>query len=372
MPHPAPIKGMILAAGRGTRVRPLTENIPKPMIPILGHPVMEYLVAHLARHAVNQIMVNVAWHHAQIENYFGDGNRWGVQLGYSFEGMRDHGDIVPRPMGSAGAMRKIQDFGGFFDCTTLVVCGDALFDLNITAAVAEHRKRKALATVITTDVPREQVHNYGIVLTHDDDRVASFQEKPSMHEARSTRASTGIYIFEPQVMELIPAGTPFDIGGDLFPLLVAQDMPFYAQNQKFSWIDIGRISDYWSVLQRVMRGEIADMRMPGEEIRPGIWVGLNTSIDWPKVNIRGPVHIGSGARVEAGASIVGPTWIGHGCHIRPNASVTRSVLFEYTRIGAGMSVEDSILSPQYCVHRDGDAVFVGDDETALRWGDARL
>jgi mannose-1-phosphate guanylyltransferase len=117
---------------------------------------------------------------------------------------------------------------------------------------------------------------------------------------------------------------------------------------------------------------VADMHMPGEEARPGVWVGLNTSIDWPKVNIRGPVYVGAGARIEPGVTIVGPAWIGHGSHIRANASVSRSVIFEYTRVGAGMTVEDSILSPQYCVHRNGEAVFVGDDETALRWGDARL
>jgi len=130
---------MILAAGQGTRVRPLTRDLPKPMVPILGKPVMEYLIEHLARHGVTEIMVNVAWHHHKIEEYFGDGHRWGVQIGYSYEGVRDHGDMLPRPMGSAGGMRRIQDFSGFFDETTLVLCGDALIDLDITAALAEHQ-----------------------------------------------------------------------------------------------------------------------------------------------------------------------------------------------------------------------------------------
>ena len=131
-------KGMILAAGQGTRVRPLTKDLPKPMVPILGKPVMEYLIEHLARHGITEIMVNVAFHHHKIEQYFGDGHRWGVQIGYAYEGVRDHGDIVPRPMGSAGGMRRIQDFSGFFDETTLVICGDAIIDLDITAALAEH------------------------------------------------------------------------------------------------------------------------------------------------------------------------------------------------------------------------------------------
>lgn len=367
-----PVKGMILAAGRGTRVRPLTSDLPKPMIPILGRPVMEYLVEHLARHAVTEIMVNVAWHHHRIENYFGDGHRFGVSIGYSFEGKRDHGELVPDPMGSAGAMRKIQDFGGFFDTTALVVCGDALFDLDLTEALAEHRERRALATVIVLDVPRNEVQNYGVVVANDDGQVRSFQEKPAPAAAKSTLASTGIYIFEPEIIELIPRGVPFDIGSQLFPLLVDKGLPFYAQNRAFHWIDIGRVTDYWTVLQRVLRGEVAQMQMPGRQVRPGVWVGLNTSVDWDNVRVEGPVYIGAGARVEAGVSIVGPAWIGHGCHLRADASISRSIIFEYTRVGAGMSVEDSILSSQYCVHRNGDAVFVGDDETTLRWGDARL
>lgn len=114
-------KAMILAAGQGTRVRPLTKTVPKPMIPILGKPVMEYLIEHLARHGVKEIMVNLAHNHQKIEAYFGDGHRWGVEIGYSYEGAVEHGEIVPKPVGSAGGMRRIQDFGGFFDETTLVI-----------------------------------------------------------------------------------------------------------------------------------------------------------------------------------------------------------------------------------------------------------
>jgi NDP-sugar pyrophosphorylase family protein len=110
------------------------------MVPILGKPVMEYLIEHLARHGITEIMVNVAYHHQKIEEYFGDGSRWGVEIGYSYEGVRESGDVVPRPMGSAGGMRRIQDFSGFFDQTTLVLCGDALIDLDITAAIAEHHE----------------------------------------------------------------------------------------------------------------------------------------------------------------------------------------------------------------------------------------
>jgi mannose-1-phosphate guanylyltransferase len=364
-------KAMILAAGQGTRIRPLTKGMPKPMIPILGKPVLEYLIEHLARHGVRQIMINVAYHHWKIENYFGDGQRWGVEIGYSYEGQRQHGDIVPKPRGSAGGMRHIQDFSGFFDETTLVICGDAIIDLDITAALAEHHAQKAMASVVTLEVPRDQVKNYGVVVANPQGKVLSFQEKPKPEEALSNLASTGIYIFEPAVLELVPHDQEFDIGSELFPMLVQQGLPFYAQSRPFHWIDIGRVSDYWTVLQRVLAGEIADMRMPGKEVRPGVWVGLNTRIDWDSVSIEGPVYIGSGSRIEAGASIQGPAWLGNGCLLRTGSQLTRSVLFDYTRLNAAASLTESIASPHYVVDRHGHTTYQGEEGTSLRWGDAR-
>lgn len=364
-------KAMILAAGQGTRVRPLTKHTPKPMVPILGKPVMEYLVEHLERYGVKEIMVNVAFMHWKIENYFGDGHRWGVELGYSYEGMREHGEVVCKPVGSAGGMRKIHDFGGFFDDTFIVLCGDAIIDLDISAALWEHKTKGAIASVVTLDVPREETKNYGIVVADESGRVTSFQEKPRPEEAKSTLASTGIYIFEPEVLDLIPPGVEFDIGSQLFPLLVEKGLPFYAQNRFFNWIDIGRVTDYWSVLQRVLAGEVAQMNMPGREVRPGVWVGLNTSIAWDSVQIVGPVYVGSNVRIEPGVSVIGPAWIGHGSHLRAGAKVTRSVIFEYTRIGEGMAFNEMIVSSQYCVDRAGNTTYVGDEESRLRWGDAR-
>lgn len=366
------LKGMILAAGQGTRVRPLTSDLPKPMIPILGKPVMEYLIEHLARYGVRDIMVNVAHQHRKIEQYFGHGRRLGVQIGYSYEGVYEHGDIVPKPMGSAGGIRKIQDFGGFFDRTTIVLCGDALIDLDIGAALFEHKAKKALVSIITMEVPNSEVSNYGVVETDADGRVIAFQEKPKPEEARSNLASTGIYLFEPEVIDLIPPGQVFDIGSQLFPLLAEKGLPFYAQKRFYNWIDIGRVTDYWSVLQRVLRGEVCQMDMPGQEIRPGVWVGLNTSIDWDNVHIEGPVYIDSGTRVDAGAEIIGPAWISHGSHVRKDAKVIRSVLFEYTRISEGQIFSEMIVSPTYCVDRKGETYYICDDRCLLRWGDARM
>ncbi|MDT8991121.1 NDP-sugar synthase [Curvibacter sp. APW13] len=364
-------KGMILAAGQGTRVRPLTNDVPKPMIPILGKPVMEYLIELMASHGIREIMVNVAWHHRKIEEYFGDGRRWGVEIGYSYEGALEHGDVVPRPKGSAGGMRHIQDCSGFFDETTVVACGDALVDLDLTAAVAEHRDQGALASVVALEVPRSDVANYGIVVADAAGRIESFQEKPTPAQAQSTLASTGIYLFEPAVLEHIPAQQSYDIGSQLFPSLVGKGLPFFVQSRPFRWIDIGRVTDYWSVLQRALAGELANVTMPGREIRPGVFVGLSVQVDWDTVDIQGPVYLGSSVRIESGCTVRGPAWIGHGSHLRSGARLDRCVLMEYTRIGTDVAMADMVVSPRYCVDRQGHTTYRGDDSTHLRWSDAR-
>ena len=366
------LKGMILAAGQGTRVRPLTKNLPKPMIPIMGKPVMEYLVEHLVRHGVTEIMINVGHHFHMIENYFGDGSRWGAQIGYSYEGIYDHGDIKPSPFGSAGGMRHIQDFSGFFDQTTIVLCGDALIDLDITTALFEHKNKNAMVSIIAKEVPKEEVIHYGIVKTDETGRIKGFQEKPKEQEAFSNLASTGIYFFEPEAIDLIPKNMFFDIGSQLFPMLVEQNYPFFAQKRFYNWIDIGLVTDYWLVMQRILKGEVSYLEMPGTEVKPGIWVGINTRIDWDNVNITGPVYIGSSTQIESGANIVGPCWICHGSQIKKNSHIIRSILFEYTRVSENMILNELIMSSTYCVKRNGDTYYIGDDRCDLKWGDARV
>ncbi len=365
------MKAMILAAGKGTRVRPLTYDLPKPMIPILGKPVMAYLIEHLEKFGVKEIMVNVSYLHEKIEEYFGEGHQYGVQIGYSFEGYtKDDGEVVPQPIGSAGGMKKIQEFGGFFDDTTIVLCGDAVINLDIKSALFEHRRKGALASVICREVSRDKVESYGVVVSDKSGRITAFQEKPKAEDALSNFVSTGIYIFEPEVLEMIPRGVTFDIGADLFPLLVEKGVPFYAQNRSFSWIDIGSVKDYWEVSQSVMMGEVAHMDVPGIQLADGIWAGLNTNIDWDGTTIEGPVYIGSGCKIEAGATIIGPTWIGHGSHICEGATVVRSVLFEYTRVLSNVSLQEMIVFKDYSVNRAGEMKHVSEYAEG-EWTNAR-
>jgi mannose-1-phosphate guanylyltransferase len=301
------MKAMILAAGKGTRIRPITNIMPKPMIPIMQKPVMEFLVELLRQHGFDRIMVNVSHLSEEIENYFRDGQKFGVQMAYSFEGTIVDGKLQGSALGSAGGLKKIQDFSPFFDDTFVVLCGDALIDLDLTYAVEWHRQKKSLATIITKTVPREQVSSYGVVVTDADGRIKQFQEKPSVEDALSNTINTGIYIFEPEILNYVPSGVEFDLGSDLFPKLVADDLPFHAISMDFQWVDIGKVPDYWQAIQDVLSDKIKNVNIPGHEVRPGIFTGLNVSVNWDKVDIRGPVYIGGMTQISW--CLVATVWI---------------------------------------------------------------
>ena len=346
---------MILAAGEGTRLRPLTYTLPKPMIPILGKPVMEHLIEQLARHGFNHIMVNTSYLPRSIEDYFADGRHWNVRIGYSFEGRVEGGKIVSEPLGSAGGIRKIQDESGFFDDTFMVICGDIMFDADLTVALRKHWQSGAAASLLVCEVPRERVSNYGVVVCDDDGRISSFQEKPATDEALSNLVNAGIYIFEPGVIDLAPPGAAFDIGSELFPAMLAQGLPLHAIRMPFNWMDIGRPGDYWEVSQALMRRHAARDQMPGEEVYPQVWAGLNTAIDWRRVHIEGPVYIGSSTRIEAGCEILGPTWIGRGCHLGGGVTLHHSILFDHTRIRTGSKLRDMVVLGRNCVDKNGNS-----------------
>ena len=359
------MKAMILAAGKGTRVRPITYTIPKPLIPILQKPVMEFLLELLRKHGFDQIMVNVSHLAHEIEGYFRDGQRFGVDIGYSFEGSIVDGKLVGQAVGSAGGLRKIQDFNAFFDDTFVVLCGDALIDLDLTAAVKKHQANGAIATVITKKVPKEDVPSYGVVVTDEKGRIQSFQEKPSVEEALSTDINTGIYIFEPEIFDYIPPNQEYDIGGELFPKLVAKQAPFYAVSMEFEWVDIGKVPDYWHAIRGVLTKEIKNVSIPGHEVAPGIYTGLNVAVNWDKVDIQGPVYIGGMTKIEDGAKIIGPAMIGPNCYICSGATVDNSVIFEYSRLGEGIRLVDKLVFGRYCVDKTGAAIDL--QAAALDW-----
>lgn len=356
---------MILAAGKGTRVRPITHTTPKPMIPILQKPVMEFLLELLKEHGFDQIMVNVSHLAEEIENYFRDGQRFGVHIAYSFEGRIEDGELIGDAMGSAGGIKRIQDFQPFFDDTFIVLCGDALIDLDLTEAVKRHKAKGAMASLITKRVPMDQVSSYGVVVTDDDGKVLSFQEKPSVEEAASDMINTGIYIFEPQVLDFIPSGEAFDIGADLFPRLAEAGAAFYALPMEFEWVDIGKVPDYWQAIRSVLQGDVRQVQVPGLEVKPGIYTGLNVAANWDKINVQGPIYVGGMSKIEDGATIIGPAMIGPSCHICEGATIDNSIIFDYSRIGPGVNLVEKLVYGRYCVDRNGDHFDL--QEAALDW-----
>jgi mannose-1-phosphate guanylyltransferase len=177
--------------------------------------------------------------------------------------------------------------------------------------------------------------------------------------------NTGIYIFEPQVLDYVPEGVPFDIGSDLFPRLVADGAPFYALPMEFEWVDIGKVPDYWQAIRSVLQGDVRQVQIPGKEVRPGIYAGLNVAANWDKINVQGPIYVGGMTKIEDGATIIGPAMIGPSCHICEGATIDNSIIFDYSRIGPGVRLVEKLVFGRYCVDRNGDHFDL--QEAALDW-----
>ena len=359
------MKAMVLAAGKGTRVRPITNVVPKPMIPLLGKPILESILEHLRSNGFDEIMINTSHLAPVIQNYFRDGSRLGVQIAYSFEGLLSGGRLEGIAVGSAGGMRRIQDHSGFFDDTFVVLCGDALIDVDLSEAVRFHRERGAIATMILRNVAPEEVYRYGVVATASDGRVLQFQEKP-LRDAISTQINTGIYIFEPAIFDLIPADRPFDIGSDVFPAMAAAGAPVFGIELPFQWIDIGSVAgDYWEATRVALNGQIRGYALPGREVAPGIHMGLNVRWNPDRVTIRGPVVIGGSSHLGDGCVIEGPTVIGAGCVIEPGAVVRECVLDDYTRVGSVAKLEQFLVYGNHCMEPSGE--YLDLEEAGAGW-----
>lgn len=365
------MKAVILAGGKGTRVRPLTYMVPKPMVPIVERPIMSFLLDLLKKHNFDEIIVTVGYLATMIEEHYRNGADYGMQIAYSLEGKMVDGEIVPMGLGSAGGLKKVQEFSNFFDEPFLVICGDALIDLDFTEAMNFHKSRNAAATVICKEVPKSEVYKYGVVVTDDENRVLSFQEKPSVEEAKSNIINTGIYIFDPKVFDYIPKGEEFDIGGQLLPLLVEKGLPFYATAPTFQWVDVGSTKDFYTANMILINREINEVVPYGKEVKPGIWTGINCDINFDEVDIQAPVYIGSGVRIQKGAKIIGPAMIGSGSVIKENVTIDQSLVLGYTKVSEFANIKEKIIAGKYIINPLGNSIDIEESDMSFLVDDAR-
>lgn len=365
------MKAMILAAGRGTRVRPLTDTLPKPMIPIIHKPVMELLVDHLRCHGFREIMVNTSYLAPQIEDYFRDGNRFGVSMAYSFEGHLEEGVLIDAPVGSAGALQKIQNHSQFFDEDFVVVCGDAVIDLDLGALMAFHRARGAIATIALKRVAPAEVVNYGVAVCDESQRILCFQEKPSVAGALSTLANTGIYIFSPRIFDWIPQATVYDIGSQLLPALADAGEAIYGAEIPFNWYDIGRLPDFYQVVMQSLRGEAPPYNLPGKPLQRDVWIGPNVRINPDRVSLTGPIYIGGSASIGDGCLIEGPALIGASACLEAGAQVRASIILDHTRVSSFADYDGVVVGPAFCFDPEGTVLDAQHSDVDWLFSDVR-
>lgn len=342
------MKAMILGAGQGTRVAPFTQTLPKPMLPVMGTPVIDLLLAFLRRQGISDVLINTAYLADTLMNYVGDGSRNRMDVTFNFEGLRHGNHLIGRAQGSAGGLRDMQMKTRAFDDTFLVLCGDAIVDFDVEQAVRFHKRSGALATIIAAKVPECEVERYGVICCDRDGRIQGFQEKPSRAEARSNLVSTGIYIFEPEIFRHIPAEGSFDIGSQLFPhLLETVGAALYACELPLQWIDIGTIHDYWQAHLKALYGDIWHFPMKGELIKEGVRASATADVDWEQIHVRGPVYIAPGARIEPNVKIIGPAIIGANAVIERDTRLHNVIVGDNVRVMAGSSLERVWLTTEF-------------------------
>ena len=306
------MKAVIMAGGFGTRLRPLTTNIPKPMIPMAVKPLMEHTVALLKDHGFDDLITLLYFQPDAIERYFGDGSEFGVKMVYA---------TATEDYGTAGAVKNAE---AFLDETFLVISGDVLTDFDLSEAVKVHKNCGALATIVLTRV--ENPLQYGVVITAPDGRITHFLEKPTWGEVLSDTVNTGIYILEPEVLELIPAGREFDFSRDLFPRLMEEGRALYGHVATGYWKDVGDLIEYRLAHRDILAGMVK-VTLPGKLVE-----GLDK-----------PIWLGEGSRVDFTASLRGGVLIGRHTQVGPNAHITRSVIGDNCVIEEGAVIAGSVL-----------------------------
>jgi len=334
------MKGMVLAAGKGTRLMPLTGEIPKPMAPIVGKPMIQHIFELLAKSGVGEVHVNV--HHladAILGCYGQEAQVDGASVSFTRE---------TELMGTAGGVKRIAHrFGETF----VVVMGDALTDVNVREVVAFHKERGAIATLAL--MPVSDTSRYGVVRLDGEGNIVAFQEKPDPKEAISTLANTGIYVLEPEALRYVPEDTFFDFANDLFPRFLEAGERFVGYEGDFYWSDVGTLEAYRAAQRDALSGKVR-VRIPGERVGEGMWVGRGSRLH-PTAILEGRMAIGPGVVVGTGATLIGDASVGSACRIRPRATVRRSVLLPGAVVGEEACLEECIVGPGYAV-RAGERI----------------
>ncbi|HWJ02778.1 MAG TPA: sugar phosphate nucleotidyltransferase, partial [Verrucomicrobiae bacterium] len=350
------MKAIIMAGGNGTRLRPLTHNLPKPMVPLLDRPCMEYIIELLKRHGITEIAVTLQYLAQVIKNHFGDGSEYGVRLTYFEETV---------PLGTAGSVKNAEDF---LDETFLVISGDSLTDYNLSAAIQFHKQKAAKGTLVLTkvDVPLE----FGVVVTGEDGKIIRFLEKPSWSEVFSDTVNTGIYVLEPEVLQMVPGRRNFDFSKDLFPLMMENGMPLFGYVAEGYWSDIGNLVQYRQT-QFDMLNRMVDVQIKGIETSPGMWIGKDVKVG-RGVILERPVFIGDGTFIEAASKIGSHTIIGRYNWIEQGSALERTVIWNRNHIGRASSLSGATICSRIHLGAGtsaGEEVVIGEN---CRIGDRAL
>ena len=322
------MKAIVMAGGKGTRLRPLTCKQPKPMVPIATRPMMEYIIELLRRYNFTDIGVTLFYLPEVISNYFGEGEDFGVSLKYFIE---------ETPLGTAGSVKNAEEF---LDQTFLVISGDALTDINLQAALDFHREKEALVTIVLTRVSNPL--DYGVVITDEEGRIKRFLEKPGWGEVFSDTVNTGIYLIEPEVFQYYDKDKAVDFSKDLFPLLLASGKPLYGYIAEGYWSDVGNLHQYRQANYDLLAGKIK-FSPPGQEISSGIWAGEGTEIDQDSI-LEPPIVLGRYVRIRKGVKIGKYSVLGDHCLVNDNSSIKRSILWNHTYLGFETELRGSILA----------------------------
>ncbi len=307
------MRAMVLAAGLGTRLRPLTNEITKPMVPVLDRPVMEHIVDLLDEHGFDEVIANLHYVPDSIREYFGE------RLEYRYE---------PELLGTAGGVRACAPFFG--EEPFLVISGDALTDIDLGALVARHREAGGIATLAVKQVP--DTREFGVVLHDRDGRITGFQEKPSPDEALSDLGNCGIYIFSPEIFDYFPERPFVDWAQDVFPVLLENDVPFHIHEVHEYWNDIGSLGELRQGTFDALAGEL-HLQVEGSEVSPGVIAGADSLLG-PDTEVEGRVWIGQGVSIGAGVRLMGPIVLGDGARIGDRAQLRSCILFPGTEVAA--------------------------------------